>query len=104
MRIYQKFVSGNLMVTTTDSVFVAPSAGLLFRNLISSLCIFIENIACPEFYHCQNSSECKYLSEVCNGYKDCPQGDDEKECGKSMFHLLRALIDLRATEPQGAPH
>lgn len=35
---------------------------------------------CPNLFRCSNSSLCVDLLDTCDGYKDCPQGDDELMC------------------------
>lgn len=34
----------------------------------------------PEQYVCSNSRQCIDKDKVCDGHKDCPQGDDERQC------------------------
>jgi len=43
---------------------------------------FVENVTCPENYVKCPSSYCLARNKVCDGVKDCPLGEDEKQCGK----------------------
>ena len=52
--------------------------------------LHIAYVTCPGSYLCKSDglSEapgmCIAMTSVCNGQQDCPLGDDEVECGKSM--------------------
>lgn len=35
------------------------------------------DLACGEYFHCENSGECVDPSHVCNFHTDCPLGEDE---------------------------
>ena len=37
---------------------------------------------CPGAYRCHGQRYCTALSQVCDGIKDCPAGDDELFCSK----------------------
>ena len=39
-----------------------------------------ENMACPGFYHCFNSTICAHAVHLCDGWPHCPQHDDEWLC------------------------
>lgn len=34
----------------------------------------------PDQYVCSNSKVCIDQEKICDGLKDCPQGDDERQC------------------------
>lgn len=42
------------------------------------------NVECSDgTFHCKNSTKCIDVTNICNGKKDCPNGDDESsDCGK----------------------
>ena len=39
-----------------------------------------ENMACPGFYRCFNSTVCVHADHLCDGWPHCPQHDDELLC------------------------
>ena len=39
-----------------------------------------ENMTCPGFYHCFNSSVCVHTDHLCDGWPHCPHQDDEWLC------------------------
>ena len=39
-----------------------------------------EDIVCPGFYRCFNSSVCVHVAHMCDGWPHCPQRDDEWLC------------------------
>ena len=45
----------------------------------------LENSTCPsEYFRCE-SGECINKSRFCDLVSDCHDGDDERNCGKSIF-------------------
>ena len=54
---------------------------------------FTAYIQCPGSYLCDRTEDvairsCVLIEQVCDGYRDCPAGDDEVQCGK-----VQQLID-----------
>ncbi|XP_046543060.1 G-protein coupled receptor GRL101-like [Haliotis rubra] len=40
-----------------------------------------DDLSCPSFFRCRNSTRCLHLAKVCDGVVDCPLADDERRCG-----------------------
>ena len=53
-----------------------------------------ENIECPGSYLCDVSNDlteprkCVPEDTVCDGHRDCPMGDDEIMCGKTIIDIV----------------
>lgn len=41
-----------------------------------------DEISCPSFFRCRNSTRCLHPAKVCDGVVDCPLADDERRCGE----------------------
>ena len=41
---------------------------------------------CPGFYRCRSSKVCVHLSQLCDGWPQCPQRDDEWLCDSTCPH------------------
>ena len=46
--------------------------------------MFLESFTCPGLYRCHGNQHCVTESDICDGIKHCPDGDDEWFCGKMM--------------------
>ena len=58
-----------------------------FVQLINFLMFYwlIDSYICPGKYRCHGSSNCLIQSQICDGIRDCLQGDDELFCGELRF-------------------
>ena len=47
-------------------------------------------MSCPydEDYRCPQSGICIRSYKICDGYSDCPNGEDEQNCSKSIFDKM----------------
>ena len=59
-----------------------------FSSCIYTFLFHLENVTCPEFYHCEDSLQCVYLDVVCDGRADCPNEDDESDLECSMYNII----------------
>ena len=52
--------------------------------------ILIGTMSCPydEDYRCPQSGICIRSYEICDGYLDCPNGEDEQNCSKYIFDKM----------------
>ena len=75
------------MVKSVSSCCVRISQ--LFSNPFTylELNVFIGMLPCPyaEDYRCPHSGICVRSYQLCDGYQDCSQGEDEQNCSMYMF-------------------
>ena len=55
----------------------------IFENLTC-----LNRYTCPGFYRCRSSPVCVHLSDLCDGWPQCPQSDDEWLCDSTCPHHL----------------
>jgi len=56
-------------------------------------CSFLENIDCGEgFFNCADRKMCIVDTQACNGIANCPDGSDEKNCGKRDLFAITGFL------------